>query len=463
MRLGDMKRDDSTVPAEVERELDALDAALRGEELPAGMEGLEALVSDLRAERREPDPRFEAELDAWAAAGFPRGKRPGVRASGGGSGATGSGFFARFGAGGSRGWAPVTATVATLVIVAVSISQVGDFGGESDDTPQVQSESTGESAKDGAIADQGEAPSEQETLEDLGGVGGSSAARSERALGNSAGYKDSESFNTFRDQDALVAPESADLAQDGRTALKRGLSEASRTGVNRGQEKRRVDRDAELTLATPAAEVQDVTNQVVDVTEGANGVVLNSRVTGTDESARATLELEVPSSTLDQTLAALSELADVKSRSEQSVDITRSFVSAKDRLVGLRAERDNLAMRIREAATDAEVATLTAQLAAVNRQIADAKNELAQVTNRAQFSTVTVVVTSEGAQSDSGSDDDGWSFGDALGDAGRVLEVVAGVALISAAVLVPLAIIAAIAYIVVSAANRRARERALGE
>ena len=129
--------------------------------------------------------------------------------------------------------------------------------------------------------------------------------------------------------------------------------------------------------------------------------------------------------------------------------------------MGLRAQRDNLATRIRAATTDAEVASLTAQLAAVNRQIADAKNELAEVTNRAQLSTVTVVVTSEGAQEDD--DDGGWSFGDALGDAGRVLEVVAGVALISAAVPVPLAIIAAIAYVVVASANRRARERALDE
>ena len=71
MRLGDMKSNDKPVPAEVEAELDALDAALRGEEVPAGMEGLEALVSDLRAEKPKPDPRFEAELDDWAAAGFP--------------------------------------------------------------------------------------------------------------------------------------------------------------------------------------------------------------------------------------------------------------------------------------------------------------------------------------------------------------------------------------------------------
>jgi len=187
-----------------------------------------------------------------------------------------------------------------------------------------------------------------------------------------------------------------------------------------------------------------------------------SRVTGTDESAQATLELQVPSATLDSTLAALSELADVQARSEQAVDITRIYVSAKDRLVGLRAERDNLAMRIREATTDAEVAALQRQLAGVNRQIADAKTELAQVANRAQLSTVTVTVTSDGSRP-AEDKDKGWSFGDAIGDAGRVLEVAAGVALISAAVLVPLAIIAAIALFVVSAANRRARERTLDE
>ena len=79
MRLGDMKSNDKPVPAEVEAELDALDAALRGDEVPAGMEGLEALVSDLRAEKPEPEPRFQAELDDWAAAGFPRGERPGAK------------------------------------------------------------------------------------------------------------------------------------------------------------------------------------------------------------------------------------------------------------------------------------------------------------------------------------------------------------------------------------------------
>ena len=81
-----------------------------------------------------------------------------------------------------------------------------------------------------------------------------------------------------------------------RAAFGRVGDQASRTGANRGQEKRRVDRDAELTLAAPADEVPDVANQVIDVTEGANGVVLNSRVANNEQSevARATLELQVP-------------------------------------------------------------------------------------------------------------------------------------------------------------------------
>ncbi len=90
MRLDDLRRnvrDETDIPAEVERELEILDAALRGEEVPPGMEGIEALVSDLRAERQEPEPRFEEKLDAWAAAGFPRGKGPRARAAGGGAGA----------------------------------------------------------------------------------------------------------------------------------------------------------------------------------------------------------------------------------------------------------------------------------------------------------------------------------------------------------------------------------------
>ena len=76
MRLRDIGRSDQPLPAEIEAELDALDAALSGAPVPRGMEGLETLVDDMRAERAAPDDEFGAALDHWAAAGFPRGRQP---------------------------------------------------------------------------------------------------------------------------------------------------------------------------------------------------------------------------------------------------------------------------------------------------------------------------------------------------------------------------------------------------
>jgi hypothetical protein len=442
MRLGDNRaqRDEAEIPEEVERELEALDAALRGDEIPAEMEGLETLVSDLRQERPEPRAGFGAELDEWAARGFPRGRRPGARPAADSAGGLGA-FLARFGAAGSRGWAPVAAAAATLVVIGVFISQLGDFGGEDTGGVAAQGEGAVTQAEPATAApDEGaDVTTLEDALEETGGAeGGGTAARG--------------------------LPGAMELDQrDGALDAQRSTQNFTRkdNGANRAQEKRRVDRDAQLTLSAPAAEVSGLNAEVIDVIEGANGVVLSSRLTGTEDFARATLDVRVPSATLDDTLAALSDLADVKSRSETATDITKEYVTAKDRLVGLRAERDNLAARIREAATDAEVAQLQAQLANVNRSIATARTELGEVETRAQLATLTIVITSEGASSDG--EDDGWSFGDALGDAGRVLEVVAGVALISAAVLVPLAIIAAIGYVTVAAMNRRARERALDD
>ena len=79
MRLSEMGpgRDDAPLPAEVEAELfAALEAALAGDDVPAGMEGLEALVSDLRAERSNPESEFRRRTRPLGGRRFPRGRRP---------------------------------------------------------------------------------------------------------------------------------------------------------------------------------------------------------------------------------------------------------------------------------------------------------------------------------------------------------------------------------------------------
>ena len=54
-----------------------------------------------------------------------------------------------------------------------------------------------------------------------------------------------------------------------------------------------------------------------------------------------------------------------------------------------------------------------------------------------------------------------WSIGDAFHDAGRVLTVMAGILLISAAVLVPIGLIVGIAWLTARAVIRKRREDAL--
>ena len=432
MRLGDMRprRDEAHLPDDVAAELDALDSALRGEEVPAGMESLAVLATELRAERDEPDPEFGDALDRWAATGFPRGRRVGLSEQ-----ATRGDLSGRLRSFAQsltlRKLAPVGAAAAALVVVVVAVSQI-DF-----ETNEDEAASSGQVTEE---AVQSEAPAVVEPT--AGGAADSAIAPEGADVPQAASGGSLPSFNSDARRNELKALSAPVLENSGAAG---------------GQEQRKVERDAQLTLAAPADEVQDVTNQAVDVVEGYRGIVLSSQSSGTDDSARATLRLILPTRTLDPALDDLSDLADVKSLSEGSVDITRPFVDAKDRLAGLRAERKSLISQIRVADTEEELDRLKVRLDGVQNQIAQANAEFENIQRRARQSSVTLQITSDGAS------EGDWSLEDALDDAGRVLTVGAGIALISGAVLLPLALIAAIAYLVIGASRRRARERALDE
>ena len=212
-----------------------------------------------------------------------------------------------------------------------------------------------------------------------------------------------------------------------------------------------------MTLAAPVDEVQDVTNEAIGVVESNGGIIESSQTSGTDEQARATLQLAIPTRSLDTTLDQLSDLGDVKSLSEGTLDITRPFVDAKDRLAGLRAERESLYAQIKAADTQEELDQLRARLNALQKEIARAEADFDNIRRQAAISSVTLQITSEGA------DEGDWSLEDALDDAGRVLTVAAGVALITLAVLLPIALIVAVIWFLTSAARNRARDRALDQ
>jgi Domain of unknown function (DUF4349) len=395
---------DETLTPEMLRELAALDAALAGEPVEPDLADLAELTALLREERPDPDPTFARALDDRVKRGFPRR-------------AQGRAVPAPHGAARLRGWlsgalrSPMAlGSAATVVLVAVVVG-LSQLPSGSDDSGS-------------------------------GGGGGASTVSKP-----AAGRAESQSADSADEPGTAasgVAPAAAPPAGGG------SPRSDSRT-------QRFVERSAALTLGARPQDLDDVADGVVRVTDSVGGFVGSSSVTSGRE---ARFELRVPSARLQRALADLSRLAHVRERTQETEDITSSVVSARDRLQDARAERASLLRRLSRADTDAESARLRARLRAVSRDIARYKAALSRVENRARFANVSVQVVAD--RSAAPADDGGaWTPGDALRDAGRILEVAAGVAVVAGAAMLPLALVAALAWLAGRRAVRRRREAAL--
>jgi hypothetical protein len=221
---------------------------------------------------------------------------------------------------------------------------------------------------------------------------------------------------------------------------------------------RRVERSASLTLAASPDRIEEVADGVVRTTDRHHGFVLSSEVSsGADQAARASFELSIPSARLAQALGDLSRLAHVKSRNESGQDITAPFVSAQDRLSDLHRERRALLRRLAKAGNPTEVAAIRQQLRMVRSQIAVARGELRSLRHRTNYSNVSVSVESDESAGTGG----GFTPGDALDDAGRILATSAAVALVSLAVVLPFSALALSGWMAAHRLARRRREQTL--
>ena len=405
-----MKSPDRTnepLDAEIERQLAAIDRALAGEPVDSDLADLATLTADLRAERASPAERWALEMDAKAGASFGPSRLSSLRRL--------------LPEQPRRMLLPVGALATALVVVGVGISSLGDGGTDRNREPLPGGAQLDSSAQqlsgDGARRDGG-----AKAAEELGRAGGAGA------------YPGA-------DEVAAAPP----LPGSDRTAP--------------GKAKRRQDRNAFLALKTGTEEVRDVSDQAIQITESAGGVVLSSQLSETERRSTASLELSIPTRELDPTLDRLTDLATVQTLNEAAVDITRPFVSAQDELRDARAERRQLLRALGNASTEAEADALRKQLRDARRQISRAEAAFDNIARRARTSRISMTIEGTPGGAEGGS----WTLGDAADDALSVLKAVAGVLLISAAILAPLAILAGAAYAIAVGVRRRRRNRALDE
>jgi hypothetical protein len=416
---------------DVERELEAVDHGLQGLRVATDLEDLGDLAIEARTDRPAPEPDFAAELDQWAAAGFPREGRPGARDDEETDSAL-SGLLERLRSVPPRRLLLSTGAAATLVVAAVvGISMSDDLGGSG------------------------------------GGSGaGPSAHTSADSGGPATGADSTASGGAASKGGAPGEPTFERLAPSARAATPTLDLQAGRA------DHRKVKQHVDLVLATEPQKVRDVADRVVGVVDKYHGYVVSSNVTsgrgptlvplergdvGQRAEGTGTFELRIPAGKLQAALDDLSGLAHVASRTDGTIDVTNQFDAAKTRVQDLETQRQHLLRQLADALTITEQESLKARLTILESQLADAKGHLGHIKTRLHLVPVTVEVRGQ-AGVDSGG---GWSIGDAFHDAGRVLTVIAGILLISAAVLAPLGLIGAVAWITARGVIRRRREDAL--
>jgi Domain of unknown function (DUF4349) len=407
--------DDVPFDPQVTASLDAIDATLAGEPVDPRHAELAELALLLAAERPEPDAGFAASLDqaverrfAPAVAGSSRSK-PGRR------------WWL---------WTPAAGLVAAVTVAIVLVVSGGP----------IASRSSSSAARPPLIGAAGPTRSSSSAARPplTGAAGPTTTPGSTHAPGRST---PATSLST---SSAAAAVGQAPVLQSPANG-------------------RKVVQSAQLELSTPPSRIETVAQEVFSVVGQNDGIVKSSTVTATGgPGGYALFLLSIPSASLPETMASLSTLryAHVASRTDTTQDVNDQYQADLRRLADARALRTSLLKQLANATTQAQIQSLTAQIHDAEASISSDEAALRTLNSQIDYSQVTLTING-GLVPVPVYSGGGFSLGQAAHDAGRVLTVAAGVALIVGAVLIPLSLLAALGWWIGTTVRRRRREQVL--
>jgi hypothetical protein len=210
--------------------------------------------------------------------------------------------------------------------------------------------------------------------------------------------------------------------------------------------------------------IDSVAQQVYDVVGELNGIVESSTVTQTGgPDGSADFQLSVPSGSLALAMTRLSSLqyAQVTSSTNNTQDITDQYNGTTRALADARALRTSLLQQLANAVTTEQVDSIKAQINDAEASISSDLATLNRLNHQVNFSQLEVTINARVVANPVSQGSGGFGLGRAAHDAGRVLTVAAGVALIAIAALTPAGLLVALVWWVGAALRRRRREQAL--
>jgi hypothetical protein len=215
---------------------------------------------------------------------------------------------------------------------------------------------------------------------------------------------------------------------------------------------RRVERSVQLTISAARDELQGAADGVGTVAASHGGFVLNSHVDTGENGSGGTFTLRVPQKELQATVADISKLGHLRARSETGQDMTASYSNVQEKLGNALLERRTLKLRLRHA-HGVKADAIRERLAALDASIDGLSGRMKNLRQRTVYSTVNVTLEEQS--------DEAGGAGAAWDDARRTLEGMLSFAIRALGVLLPLALLAALAGFTARVLRRRRREAPL--
>jgi hypothetical protein len=399
----------------MQRELDAVEAALRGEPVPGEHLPLGELTGTLRSLRPRPSEDFVRSLDARAGRGFAReaardAHAPDAPARDAASREAPAGAPRHRGRRRSRAFLlmPAGGLVLAVVLIAVlAVSLSGGSGGHAGQAPPAGP----------ARPLSGASAPVKPTL-----TRAAPPANASRAEGETAG---------------AGAPAPTDAAPAAR----------------------QVERTSTLDVGVAPGSIQAAAQRVFSLASAFGGYVRQSNVSaGSVGQGGASFDVRLPSSKLSAAIAALSRLGHVRSETDTTNDVTDQLSSLGRSIGGLQAERASLLRQLAAASEAQREASLKARLHAVEARISELQGQLGALRSRVAYTSLALSLTPEAAAGAASGD---LTPGAAAHDAARILDAALAVLVIAAAAVLPLGSLIVAAWLVTALMRRRLREQAL--
>lgn len=417
--------DDTPIDPEIAASLDAIDATLAGEPVDPKYADLAELALLLSTDRPESSAEFAHTMDERVARRF----APAPTAAAGGTG---------HGGGRRRSvWSLAPVWGSAVAGLAVAVLVVVNLGGGSS-----MSSSSSPAYLNGSPALS--SPSATTASSSAASAAGGTAVQSQPAPSRT--LKRAPVNGT-----ATAAPVFGTVS---------GTASTAPTPPANG---RKIIQSSQLALAAPPTKIDAVAQQVFNVIGAQSGIVNHSSVTASNTpGAYAEFQLSVPSQNLPQTMALLSRLryASVSSRTDNTQDVNNQSVGDNRAVDEDKAKRTALLRQLANAVTTQQIDSITAQIHDINAKLAADESTLNSLNHAIAYSQIQLTINAASALPAT-HHHGGFTLGKAAHDAGRVLTVAAGVALITLAAMVPVGLLAVLAWWIGTTVRRRRREQAL--